>query len=637
LSSPTPGLDPPEAMFGLGRLLGVKAVPSDGQLPVQEDKAQGCADQAKALPVSPASLVTTPGSSVTCGETPSAASDASPWDGAAAEDLVPPSGLHSSPNGDQDGGSFGKTLTGQSEAASQASTRWDSSPAMTSSPMPTPSGFGFRRDPDVPDAIAESYEEHQEQEGVVRVASAALSKMGGVAGQELSTGSDLHEKGECNPCVWYWKPQGCLRGQECGYCHLCPDGEVKVRKKAKLAAIRTNSSLSLLSGDAVDDQQSPTKQGREKLQDFVDSQESTHMCEEDELKSLKMDKAATPHGRDEDKAKEGLQLSELLRSELENVPGFDIGGPLEKVPEAVNLIKPPPGLTAPQSVPSAGSSMHGTGLCRPCAWLWKPQGCQNGQECRHCHLCPEGELKARRKVKVDVMRMQNDDEDEEISLPRKQLSLVEALGGESGPGLEEDLNYFDLAGTLKLDAVELPPESSDFSPHAAQHVFPSVGSALHGSGLCRPCAWFWKSRGCENAKDCRHCHLCPEVEIKNRRKMKVSALKTPSSAAAPHEMFPMTPMAMTPMFTPQAHSMLSLGSPLQMDLAAMTPMSMPAPRFFTGEEETPEKLSSDGVSSKMSISLATSLPMPSLSSAYFAGKSSQVSRIPVPSRTMRKA
>ena len=21
---------------------------------------------------------------------------------------------------------------------------------------------------------------------------------------------------------------------------------------------------------------------------------------------------------------------------------------------------------------------HGTGLCRPCAWLWKPGGCQNG-------------------------------------------------------------------------------------------------------------------------------------------------------------------------------------------------------------------------------------------------------------------
>lgn len=49
---------------------------------------------------------------------------------------------------------------------------------------------------------------------------------------------------------------------------------------------------------------------------------------------------------------------------------------------------------------SAGSAQHELGECRPCAWFWRPQGCDNGQDCRHCHLCPQGALKARRKSKM---------------------------------------------------------------------------------------------------------------------------------------------------------------------------------------------------------------------------------------------
>jgi len=46
---------------------------------------------------------------------------------------------------------------------------------------------------------------------------------------------------------------------------------------------------------------------------------------------------------------------------------------------------------------SMGSREHASGECRPCAWFWRPQGCSNGVDCRHCHRCPPGELKARRK------------------------------------------------------------------------------------------------------------------------------------------------------------------------------------------------------------------------------------------------
>merc|ERR1719433_2254094 len=60
--------------------------------------------------------------------------------------------------------------------------------------------------------------------------------------------------------------------------------------------------------------------------------------------------------------------------------------------------------TSPESLPSRGSDLHAAGKCRPCAWFWKEQGCQNAQACGYCHLCPEGELRSRKKSKVAAMR-----------------------------------------------------------------------------------------------------------------------------------------------------------------------------------------------------------------------------------------
>eukprot|EP00933_Yihiella_yeosuensis_P072477 TRINITY_DN80868_c0_g1_i1.p1 TRINITY_DN80868_c0_g1~~TRINITY_DN80868_c0_g1_i1.p1 ORF type:complete len:289 (+),score=45.69 TRINITY_DN80868_c0_g1_i1:94-867(+) len=57
------------------------------------------------------------------------------------------------------------------------------------------------------------------------------------------------------------------------------------------------------------------------------------------------------------------------------------------------------------SFPSKGAELHGTGQCKPCAWLWKPKGCQNAKDCNYCHLCPEGEMKIRKKAKIAAIRM----------------------------------------------------------------------------------------------------------------------------------------------------------------------------------------------------------------------------------------
>jgi len=52
-----------------------------------------------------------------------------------------------------------------------------------------------------------------------------------------SVGSAGHDFGQCKPCAFLWKDPkqpGCENGRDCEFCHLCPPGEVKRRKKQKL-------------------------------------------------------------------------------------------------------------------------------------------------------------------------------------------------------------------------------------------------------------------------------------------------------------------------------------------------------------------------------------------------------------------
>lgn len=52
----------------------------------------------------------------------------------------------------------------------------------------------------------------------------------------------------------------------------------------------------------------------------------------------------------------------------------------------------------PDSEPSAGSSHHRTGRCKPCAF-YHTKGCQNAKACEFCHLCPPGEKQRRKRLR----------------------------------------------------------------------------------------------------------------------------------------------------------------------------------------------------------------------------------------------
>mmetsp|Transcript_89041 Transcript_89041/g.171335 ORF Transcript_89041/g.171335 Transcript_89041/m.171335 type:complete len:363 (+) Transcript_89041:96-1184(+) len=235
-------------------------------------------------------------------------------------------------------------------------------------------------------------------------------------------------------------------------------------------------------------------------------------------------------------------------------------------------IRFPPGLLPPPGTPSHGSMLHGTGICRPCAWFWKARGCQNGPECGHCHLCPEGELKARKKAKQTILRLG-------LATPKAAvLGVTEAgqalraaprdaaehygrisdatgssttagsasdreedapggnHGGEptgSGSGSEQEEESAALPSFKMIRTVTEPPQTRLPPPQIAQLPpgVPSLGSLRHDSGGCSPCAWFWKPSGCCNAANCGFCHSCPEGAIKARKKGKRQAVLAQTVAA----------------------------------------------------------------------------------------------------------
>lgn len=67
------------------------------------------------------------------------------------------------------------------------------------------------------------------------------------------------------------------------------------------------------------------------------------------------------------------------------------------------------------------------------------------------------------------------------------------------------------------EVCEGSTEEGAVSRDGGDGQLPSVGSASHGHGHCKPCA-FLHTKGCDNGVNCPFCHLCELGEKKKRRK-----------------------------------------------------------------------------------------------------------------------
>jgi len=108
--------------------------------------------------------------------------------------------------------------------------------------------------------------------------------------------------------------------------------------------------------------------------------------------------------------------------------------------------------------------------------------------------------------------------------------------GEPSPGTGATVSTPDVAAPQVLDAAskeigdkeeyccapdesEVPLISTPASTPVPAPGIPSVGSAGHSSGNCKPCA-FLHTKGCQIGWGCKFCHLCEPGERTRRRKGK---------------------------------------------------------------------------------------------------------------------
>uniref|UniRef100_A0A6U6JDY3 C3H1-type domain-containing protein n=1 Tax=Zooxanthella nutricula TaxID=1333877 RepID=A0A6U6JDY3_9DINO len=78
--------------------------------------------------------------------------------------------------------------------------------------------------------------------------------------------------------------------------------------------------------------------------------------------------------------------------------------------------------------------------------------------------------------------------------------------------------------------VQLSLQSAVAVPAAGTADCPSVGSAAHWAGLCRPCDFFHRGR-CTNGAACKYCHLCGKEAMLLRSKAKRMLRKARAAAA----------------------------------------------------------------------------------------------------------
>jgi len=248
-----------------------------------------------------------------------------------------------------------------------------------------------------------------------------------------SHGSVLHEEGSCRPCAWFWKSSGCKNGVECGHCHLCPEGEIKSRKKSKQTIMRLGLATPKVSATAADvcDPSPDAFALRQSCETVLPAFPKTDEEEDADIDAL-LSAACAPSALDVAGTSDGNESSTTgAGSEQELSSDASHGSPRCATPSAIVTF--PPGLeekVKQKALPSQGSKLHGSGACRPCAWFYKPGSCENSADCKYCHICPQGELKTRKKSKNAIMRMglaTPKADDESVQKAKFELSLESLL------------------------------------------------------------------------------------------------------------------------------------------------------------------------------------------------------------------
>lgn len=110
----------------------------------------------------------------------------------------------------------------------------------------------------------------------------------------------------------------------------------------------------------------------------------------------------------------------------------------------------------------------------------------------------------------------------QLSLPFPPCDLASGHASQDGCA---GRSFYGLDDFRVLRLVDALAEEDSSERHDLENAalgsaeLPTVGSAGHKSGICRPCAFMY-TKGCDIGKECTFCHICPPGERKARSKEK---------------------------------------------------------------------------------------------------------------------
>jgi hypothetical protein len=222
-----------------------------------------------------------------------------------------------------------------------------------------------------------------------------------------SVGSKLHAEGKCRPCGWFWKPEGCKNGARCHHCHLCPQDAIKNRKKAKALALSQAQSRP---SEAAPEIQKPNCAAPPEgdWQTYV----QVPVEEESSLTSVGAALHSTgqcrpcawfhkPGGCKNGKAClhcHSCHQDEMRIRKREKIHALQLQDVPAKAEVATAEARVDATLQATTLLPSRGSVWHHQGVCKPCSWIFRPEGCKNGFGCHCCHLCGKDAVVAHKRA-----------------------------------------------------------------------------------------------------------------------------------------------------------------------------------------------------------------------------------------------
>lgn len=341
------------------------------------------------------------------------------------------------------------------------------------------------------------------------------------------SGSDLHEAGDCRPCIFFHKDGGCSNGEECDFCHTCAPDAVVRRKKARKEEVKQFKRENPGSKDHPDECRPCAffhpKEGKTRSCADAASCEFCHLCPPGEL--LRRKKCHRGKLREEAKKKSRDMQSHPKDNGTTFVPGVgvvndeiwekaqhlsiyeksrdharkDTGNSAEEtarvtfVPEVTSV----PRLstrTLSQSEENAatpahhGSQAHPTD-CKPCAFFHKEQGCLEADQCIFCHVCPAGAARSSQKKK------------------KKAVKLLKKMRESSyQPGLSDDGSSDTVKSPPGLDCISRDTVStmcttwraSEYSPmthHADSPSNANTGTPRQNANACTPRLTFRRPPG----------------------------------------------------------------------------------------------------------------------------------------------